>query len=149
MQNESEALSARWQVWQQDTFDRESPRLVAASGVGLVAGLVELWSLHLSETVQVNGQEGFLRYNLWWQQKQVSIEVCGDWRGQVRLRKWIDEMSAVGERRELLGRLAEAHQAQIRRGATSEFILSAAKIAQDMKAFLQYLDENETGPAVL
>jgi hypothetical protein len=146
MQNESETLSARWQVWQQDTFDRESPRLVMASGAGLVDGLVELWSLHLSETVQANGQEGFLHYNLWWQQKQASIEVFGDWRGQVRLKKWIDGMSDAGEREKLLGRLAEAHQAQVRRGATSEFILSAAKTAQDLKTFLQHLDESGTGP---
>ena len=146
---ESETLSARWQVWQQDTFDRESPRQVVASGEGLVDGLVELWSLHLSEAVQANGQEGFLRYNLWWRQKQASIEVCGDWRGQVRLRKWVDEMPGAGERRELLRKIVEAHGAQIRRGATSELILSAAKIAQDLKAFLQHLDENGTGPAVL
>lgn len=142
MQNESETLSAQWQVWQQDTFDRESPRLVVASGVGLVDGLVELWSLHLSETVQANGQEGFLRYNLWWQQKQASIEVLGDWRGQVRLRKWVDEMPDAGERRELLGRLVEVHQAQIWRGATSEPILAAAKIARDLRAFIQRLDNS-------
>jgi hypothetical protein len=139
---ELETLAAWWQVWQQDVFDRESPRLVVASGEGLVDGLVELWSLHLSETVQANGREGFLRYNLWWQQKQASIEIRGDWRGQVRLRKWVDEMPGAGERRELLRKIAEAHQSQIRHGATSEPILAAAKIDHDLRAFIQRLDNS-------
>jgi hypothetical protein len=139
MQNESEMLSARWQVWQQDTFDSESPRQVVASGVGLVAGLAELWSLHLAETVQANGQEGFLRYNLWWEQKQASIEITGDWAGKLRLKTWIDQVPDPGARQELLHRIAKAHQSQIERGAGSQPILAVAKVAQDLNAFMQRL----------
>jgi hypothetical protein len=58
------------------------------------------------------------------------------------LRKWVDEMPGAGERRELLRKIAEAHQSQIRHGATSEPILAAAKIDHDLRAFIQRLDNS-------
>lgn len=41
--------AAWWQVWSEDTFDREAPRRVKVEGEGLEKGLVELWVRHLSE----------------------------------------------------------------------------------------------------
>ena len=78
-----------WQVWYQDTFDRETPRKIDVAGVGLIDGLVELWTRHLYETVRTNGGRGFSRFNLWCVQAGSSIVVDGDWNGQVHLRSWI------------------------------------------------------------
>lgn len=45
------------------------PRQVDLAGHGLVKGSIELWARHLFETVQLDGQQGFSRFNLWWKQK--------------------------------------------------------------------------------
>lgn len=83
------APEAEWEVWYQDTFDRECPRQIEIAGLGLVNGLIELWARHLYETVQANGQKGFSRFNLWWKQKGQSIQVIGEWEGLIQLREWI------------------------------------------------------------
>ena len=49
------APEAEWQVWYQDTFDRECPPSVDVRGRGLVSGLTELWARHLFETVRPGG----------------------------------------------------------------------------------------------
>ena len=69
------APDAEWEVWYQDLFDRECPRQVEVSGRGLAAGLSELWARHLFETVGVDGQKGFSRFNLWWKQPKKSVMV--------------------------------------------------------------------------
>ncbi|MGC9349404.1 MAG: hypothetical protein ACP5JG_14795 [Anaerolineae bacterium] len=81
--------AAIWEVWYGDTFDRETPRSIQVSGVGLMAGLAELWSRHLFDTVQPNGTRGFSAYNLWWVDERRSIAISGPWEGQTRLRLWI------------------------------------------------------------
>jgi hypothetical protein len=82
------APSARWQLWYEDRFDRETPRRIEQSGVGLLAGLMALWRHHLRDTVKQNGQLGFSRFNLWWQDERRSLAIEGDREGQRRLRDW-------------------------------------------------------------
>lgn len=140
---------AVWEIWYQDTFDRESPRRVDLSGRGLVNGLVELWARHLFETVQPDGRQGFSRFNLWWKQKERSLEITGDRVGQSRLRGWVfgskqhtdrGYVEAGDER--LLRALARAHCQLALAGGTSEAILTAAARSirwEDFEAQLPHL----------
>jgi hypothetical protein len=136
------ASEAEWQVWYQDTFDRESPRQVEAAGRGLVKGLIKLWARHLFETVQASGQKGFSRFNLWWEQKGQSIEVVGEWEGATRLRAWVfgdKQRSYKGYVQEgdekLLIKIAATHAALALTGQTSEAILAAARTTVNRKDF--------------
>ena len=103
-------------------------------------GLTELWARHLFETVQASGQKGFSRFNLWWEQRGQSIEVVGDWEGQIRLRKWVfgDKRTAragyvrAGDKK-LLTKVAEVHSKLILAGQTNEAILTAARAAASRK----------------
>ena len=83
LRSEERASEAEWEVWYQDTFDRECPRQVEVAGRGLVEGLIQLWARHLFETVQADGQRGFSRFNLWWKQERRSVVVVGEWEGEV------------------------------------------------------------------
>lgn len=118
------APDAAWELWYQDAFDRDSPRQVETTGVGLIAGLLALWHRHLFETVLADGARGFSRFNLWWQQARQSVEVTGDWAGQVRLRTWALENEA------LLQDVAALHHRLLRAGQTSAPILEAARNAE-------------------
>jgi hypothetical protein len=137
---------ASWKVWYQDVFDRECPRSVEIAGQDLVKGLTELWARHLFETVQASGQKGFSRFNLWWEQRGQSIEIVGDWDGQIRLRKWIfgDKRTArkgyvyAGDEK-LLNKVAEVHVKLLLAGQSSEAILTAARAAASRKDFEAWL----------
>jgi len=133
---------AEWQVWYEDTFDRECPRQVEAAGTGLAAGLVELWRHHLRETVQADGRRGFSRFNLWWKQAGKSVTIIGDWEGMVRLRGWIfgpqrrarkDRVRAA--ELDLLMTVAATHSSLISAGKTSAEIVSAALVAENREDF--------------
>jgi hypothetical protein len=142
------APEAAWEIWYQDTFDRECPRQVDVAGVGLVNGLIELWARHVFETVQADGQKGFSRFNLWWKQKGQSIKVIGEWGGLIRLRGWI-----FGDKRqayegyvqegdgELLREVASAHASLVLAGRTSEAILAAVKASVDREDFETRMEE--------
>ncbi len=137
---------AEWEVWYQDTFDQESARQVEVVGQGLVEGLIELWARHLFETVQASGQQGFSRFNLWWKQERRSIEVVGEWDGQVRLRGWVfagDRQANTGYAekgdKSLLNLIAASHKDLILRGETSEAILATAKASGGREDFVERL----------
>ena len=125
-----------WQVWYQDTFDRECPRQIEVTGQGLQAGLIELWDRHLSETVQANGSHGFARFNLWLKDAQRSIMIDGDWDGLVRLRGW---KQAVG--RSFLKEVSRVHTALIQKGTNCDQICSVARDARSRLDFEQWLAE--------
>jgi len=146
MSPESSVSEAEWEIWYQDTFDQESACQVEVIGQGLVEGLIELWARHLLETVQARGEQGFSRFNLWWKQERRSIEVVGEWDGQVRLRGWV----FAGERqantgyaekgdKALLNLIAASHKNLILRGETSEAILATAKVSGGREDFLEQL----------
>ena len=128
------APDAEWEVWYQDLFDRETPRQVEISGRGLMAGLSELWARHLFETVGVDGQKGFSRFNLWWKQPEKSVMVTGVWDGMVRLRKWIFGSKRSASKgylddgdKDLLMKVAMIHSCMVLVGQASELILAAAE----------------------
>jgi hypothetical protein len=108
----------------------------------LANGLTELWARHLFETVQADGQEGFSRFNLWWEQKKQSVQIVGEREGATRLREWVfgDKQQAhagyvqEGDR-DLLITLAVAHSNLALDGRTSEAILAEAKAASSQKEF--------------
>ena len=146
------APGAAWKLWYQDVFDRECPRQVEVDGRGLAAGLVELWARHLFETVRVDGQQGFSRFDLWWVQAGKSIQVTGAWGGMVRLRGWVfgDKRRAstgyVGDGDEgLLIKVARVHTRLVLAGQTSEGILAAAESCADRDDFEMRLENLEQG----
>jgi hypothetical protein len=146
------APEAEWQVWYQDTFDRECPRQVEVAGRGLAKGLIELWARHLFEKVRTDGKKGFSRFNLWWKQKGQSIEVVGEWEGATRVRAWVfgeKQRSYKGYVQEgdekLLSKVAATHAALALACQTSEIILAAARIAINRKDFEARLLDLEKG----
>lgn len=143
---ESLDSKAVWEVWYQDTFDIDCPRQVECFGHALVDGLSELWARHLYETVQVNGQKGFSKFNLWWKQEQKSIEIVGEWEGQVRLRRWIfgdmqETKNQYGnaENSDIIKHVAGVHKKLILKGETSEKILEEAKRSMSREEFIKSL----------
>lgn len=143
-------IGTEWQLLYEDTFDRETPRAVEASGHDLQAGLVQLWARHLYETVQADGGRGFARFNLWLPVGQKSIAIEGDWPAQVRLRKWVFGREGGGRLGyeadhlpALLESIAKAHCSLIRQGQTSQVIFSAVQSSarpDDFYLFLRSLD---------
>ncbi len=138
------APDAEWQVWYEDTFDRECPRRVDVSGRGLVRGLAELWARHLCETVTVQGSRGFSRFNLWW--TGGGIDIAGNWEGATRLRRWVFgakkhiRSGYVAEAdADLLAQLAITHAHLILAGQSCAPILEAAAAAADRQDFQRRL----------
>ena len=126
-----------WEVWFQDMFDRECPREAVVSGMGLVEGLIELWSRHLYETVRENGTVGFSRFNLWLNLQGRSIEVTGSLSGAVKLREWVfrDSASRYHGNTDLLASISEAHGNQIAKDEGSEGILTTAEESKSLDEF--------------
>jgi hypothetical protein len=133
------APELKWQIWYQDTFDRECPRSVEASGCGLVTGLVELWTRYLGETVRPDGSKGFSQFDLWYVSN--SVKVVGKWEGAVRLRGWAFgrgrvQRGTIGRgNRHLLNKVATVHAHLIAIGQSSELILETAVAAVDRRDF--------------
>jgi hypothetical protein len=145
-ENRNPASEATWELWYQDLFDRECPRKVEMSGTGLVQGLAETWARHLFETVQADGQKGFSHFNLWWLQKQKSIEIIGNWEGMVRLRRWVFGSQRTANRdylgdgdQALLMEIALAHCYMLLSGKSSEAILKLAQKCANRDDFLKQL----------
>lgn len=132
---------AKWKLWYQDLFDRECPRQVQKSGVGLFNGVMELWKRHLFETINAKGQKGFSRFNIWWEQENKSIEVVGDIKGAFILRQWLsDNTSRTPEGNKiLLERIVIAHLGLLKRGESSEKILAAANSFDNFTDFNKHL----------
>ncbi|MFC1852754.1 hypothetical protein ACFL27_21355 [candidate division CSSED10-310 bacterium] len=130
-----------WQVWYQDTFDRECPRQVEVEGVGLVKGLTELWARHLHGTIRPDGQKGFSLFNLWCPQNHQDIEIIGAMAGQVQLRQWIfGQNKSRGEGDySLLSLVATVHGSLIHNGQNSEPILALVRNSNSLQDFKKRL----------
>ena len=140
-------VTANWEIWYQDSFDIETPRKIELSGVGLIKGLNALWARHLYETVQLNGFLGFTRFNLWWKQRQCSIEIVGETRGQVKIRNWVYEGRRLSDSKyldiadaELLVLIAETHARLILHGKTSEAIVMTAYLLNNRDDFIEQIN---------
>ena len=136
---------AEWEVWYQDTFDRETPFMVEVKGRGLIEGLTELWARHLCETVCPGGFTGFSRFWLRWED-QVSVQIDPSGEGATRLREWMfgDRSAKHGYVRaadaRLLGQVAGAHACLIAAGRSADEILAAAASSADRASFRKKLD---------
>jgi hypothetical protein len=141
---------ANWQIWYQDTFDRDCPRRIEVEGEGLLVGLIALWKRHLFETVQEAGWVGFSHFDLWWEQEKTSIRVVGNWDGQVQLRRWVYPKGVEPKREPyeeradegLLRSIAKVHRIKILHGETSEAIVKLASETErcdDFKNLLKHL----------
>ena len=133
---------AEWEIWYQDTFDRECPRSIDVSGTGLVEGLVQLWARHLFSTVHSSGFRGFSRFNLFWKQEKKSIQLEGEWEGLVLLREWVfgEKETIRGHYLEegdssLLALLAWSHCQLLAKGRGGELIPRLAASSRDRRDF--------------
>jgi hypothetical protein len=158
---------AAWKVWYEDRFDREMPRQVQASGHGLATGLAQLWLYNLHEGVDADGRPTFSRFNLWWAQAQMSIEIPEDADALARLRAWVLGGNRSGRvaaldagDRDLLQQIASVHSrllthgapgkeavrailravSEAARDATFEAPPSTASAARDIDAFRRRLE---------
>lgn len=135
----SEALREdTWQVWYQDTFDREAPRRVEVEGRGLVEGLAELWRFHLREGVDEAGRPTFSRFNLWLVERGQSVRPADSPEGVARLRAWIFAGGEAPDSRLLEG-IAQVHARRLGEDPGGEGILQAAVRARDRAAFEAWL----------
>jgi len=137
---EAQSGEAMWEVWYRDTFDRECPLSVDASGRGLTKGLMELWARFLFETVRPNGSRGFSSFHLRW--KELYIDIGGDRVGATRLREWVfgaKKRTAVGYvdagDAALLSEIARIHAALLPGDGSSEQILAAAAASANRMDF--------------
>jgi len=140
------APDARWEIWHQDTFDRAAPRTREASGRGLQAGLVELWSRHLREGIDEEGRPTFARFNLWWPQTASSVAITGYRSGAARLRRWLRPgRAATGApdeprlSRARLLQIAHAHGRLLLAGQNSAPLLELARDAAHWADFARRL----------
>lgn len=134
------APEAEWEVWYQDTFDRECPPSVDVRGRGLVTGLMELWARYLFETVRPGGGKGFSRFHLWWKPTQIVVD--GNWQGATRLREWVFGAKKHGKKgyveegdTRLLKKIAVTHANLILANQSSEQILATAAASTDRQDF--------------
>lgn len=104
--------STAWQLWHIDTFDRESPPSVQASGRDILHGLHELWRYTLNEGIQENGNASFSAFYLIWGKAaitRIDVDVKPfDNRSLVKLRKW-SGIEGEESKVSVLGRLAKLH----------------------------------------
>jgi hypothetical protein len=59
-------ISTPWKLWYLDTFDREAPPSLEASGENILLGLYELWLHTLQEGVLEDGTASFSSFSLTW-----------------------------------------------------------------------------------
>ena len=110
--------STAWQLWHRDTFDRDSPSSLQASGTNIVQGLCELWRYTLTEGILDSGSASFSRFQLTWgSTASTRVEVIVDPFDNLallKLRQWAHLMSQnqngeEEQRDALLMRLAQLH----------------------------------------
>ena len=141
------APEVEWEIWDEDTFDRETPQMRDAKGKGLVAGIKALWLRFLLETVRPNGQEGFTRF-YFRPQSPIGAPIKGPWEGAVRLRSWIFGTKSWGYRgrleaadRQLLEAISHIYAQLLLQERSSEPILTLAAEAADRRDFTVKLEE--------
>jgi hypothetical protein len=141
------APEIRWEVWSEDTFDREARPTQDAGGKGLVDGVKALWIRFLLETVRPEGREGFTRFYLR-RDSPVGFPIKGPWDGAVHLRNWIFGTKTRAYRgrleaadRQLLEAITHIHAQLLLQERSSEPILTMAAEAADRRDFTARLEE--------
>lgn len=141
------ASEITWEVWSEDTFDREARPTIDSQGRGLLDGLSALWMRFLLETVRPEGNEGFTRFYLR-RPDVVGVRVTGPWEGAVRLRQWVfdAEKREIQEHlnsadRWLFEALISTHAQLLLAEQTSEPILAIAAEPDDKQEFKRRLGQ--------
>ncbi len=122
MADRSVLTDIAWQVVSRDLFDRESPMMTDARGIGLIDGLIELWRRVLTEGLRDAGGKTFTDFALRWDGGDTGLGVQSDNAALARLRMWVYgtpgpyEGDGSRERADILAReqpllrtLADAH----------------------------------------
>ncbi|MDA1013512.1 MAG: hypothetical protein O3A00_03545 [Planctomycetota bacterium] len=141
-------VEQEWEIWAHDRFDRECPPQKELTGRGLVSGLRELWRRHLIETVQPDGQTGFIHFNLRCASRYVAIS--GPESQWVSLKSWTnnnaDSDGEMGE--QLLEALAAAHARLILSDLPVSFLANAVSSATDGESCIAGLAGISEGPSI-
>lgn len=136
MLRDADDKAMEWILTCDDLFDRECPPMVEAEGKDLLDGLTLLWSKHLREGLQDDGQRTFCRFGLSWSEAGVTVAATDvDYylrhhaAGAPKLRRWL----LSGGPQPLLSILARAHLRLLQRCAqgAADCILEAAAKAED------------------
>jgi hypothetical protein len=64
-----------WKLEYDDLFDREEPRSVDETGIGIIEGLVALWCKTLHEGVDEKGRRTFSAFALQWDRRYASVPI--------------------------------------------------------------------------
>lgn len=141
------APEVEWEVWSEDTFDREARPTRDTRGKGLLDGLKALWIRFLLETVRPKGRQSFTRFYLR-RPPAAAVRIQGPWDGAVSLRSWIFGMKTRAYRgrldvadRQLLEAIIHIHAQLLRQERSSEPILTMAAEAADRREFTTSLEE--------
>ena len=135
------APDIEWEVWSEDTFNREARPTMDTRGQDLLDGLTALWIRFLLETVRPEGNQGFTRFYLR-RPPATAINIKGSSEGAKRLRYWVFGM----EKREIRDYLKSAdrwlleiiihiHAQLLAQEHSSEPILNIAAEAADQQGF--------------
>lgn len=86
------AEGVKWRLWYRDTFDRETPVSLEASGTNLVEGLYDLWFHTLTEGITEDGSKSFSVFWLTWGDETrnnagIDVATTGN-QALVKLRRW-------------------------------------------------------------
>ena len=132
---------SEWEVWSEDTFDREARPTMDTRGKGLLDGLTALWIRFLLETVRYEGNQDFTRFYLR-RPPAAAINIKGSSEGAKRLRHWvfgtkkreIRDYLEVADRW-LLEVVITIHAQLLITGESSEPILNIAAEEADQQGF--------------
>ena len=141
------APNVEWEVWSEDTFDREARPIKDAGGQGLLDGLTALWLRFLLETIRYEGNQGFTRFYLR-HPPAAALTIKGPIDGAARLRYWvfgtdkreISDYLKVADRW-LLELIISVHARLLVDESSSEPILKIAVEAADQSRFEAHLAE--------
>jgi hypothetical protein len=117
--------STTWQLWQSDTFDRDSSPALQSNGTRIIDGLCELWFQTLKEGILDNGNASFSYFYLIWDNAttaRVDITVSPfNNLALLKLRHWVGftpqaQNIEVG-RNKLVLRLAHLHHTLLQKSS--------------------------------
>jgi hypothetical protein len=135
-----------WQLWYDDTFDREAAPALQDSGTNIVDGLYELWFHTLQEGILENGSASFSRFHLTWgNTSSIRVDVFVDSfhnPSLLKLRRWAhlapDHKNSEEHGKAILLRVAQLHYELLQK--SSRWRVSAIDWGAESKELLARME---------
>lgn len=114
-----------WQLWHSDTFDRDAPISLQASGTDIIQGLYALWLFTLKEGILENGSASFSRFHLTWgnaatTRVDILVKPFNNL-ALMKLRQWThfasQNQNSEQQREAILLKLAQLHYELLQKGS--------------------------------